>query len=639
MDSGTKAIKELIADLGSERATLTEREESFREIVTRFQDMAFACAYAVLRDFWLAQDVAQEAFIIAWRKLDQVQDPDAFPGWFRRIVINECHRLTRGKKLWFVPIEAADDEVNRGTVGSTRAGHNSDPHARLELDELRDRVRRAIDSLPEHERLVTTLFYISEYSQNQISAFLELPVSTVVKRLYTARQRLKKRMIEMFKDELQSHRPSRDESFARRVSARLRPYVAGSDWGPIKEFAYAVTPDLKQDEEEWLRNRSLFDESRFTRRHYVAEHFETGKMLGYGSIEQTIFLPRYRLFLVAEPTWLNSGVGDLLLDQLMADLQEAGAIKVWHRNFSNETETIDFLIQRGFVETVRVWDLRLDLSTTDVSRFASLSEQLVNQGVTITNFAEERQRFGETALHQLHEFLNSVKQDDPERQPFVPAPFDSVVHWFTRDYVRADACFIAKHGDEYIGFTDLNHIEPIPRGIMHGFTGVARNWRRRGIATALKLRAFNYAREHGFQNIRAFNFPSQRDAIALNMKLGFDRVFGYVTLERFVKPVAQIDPSAYDDYVGTYEIDQSKRSENELPTTRSLTIKRVGDRLISELRDMLDELFPESRDVFFTDHHFARLLFGRDQSGAVSHLTYCEDGREIKATRVCETER
>jgi RNA polymerase sigma factor (sigma-70 family) len=623
-----KEIRTLIIEATAAESSPSEKQESFREIVTRFQDLAYGCAYAVLRDFWLAEDVAQEAFITAWQNLDQLRQPEAFPGWFRRIVLNECSRLTRGKKLQFVPLELA---LNTAAIEASPT--QSDPHANFVQLELKDKVRAAIAALPEHERLITTLFYVSEYSQKEISAFLELPVSTVVKRLYSARQRLKQRMIEMFKDDLQQRRPSRDQTFAEQVTARLRPYL-GPDWEPITAFVYSLGPDFRQDGETWLRNRQQFDDTHYTRRQYVAEHAGTGQMLGYGAIEQTMFRPKYRLFLMAEPKWLEAGVGDLLLDRLMNDLSEAAAITVWHRNYEHFTEVLTFLKRRGFVETRRVWDLRMDLSAADASPFESVAEDVSARGIIITTFAEERERNADSALHKLHEFLNAVKPDDPERQPFLPVPFESVVHWFTRKYVLADACFIAKRGERYIGFTDLNHIEPIPQGIMHGFTGVARAYRRQGIATALKLRAISYARERGYHTVRAFNLPSQPDIVALNEKLGFRRVYCYATVEKFVRDVAQVDPATYDSFIGKYEIDSDALLNNRLPSHLTVIIRKVGDKLISELRDMQDELFPESETSFFTDHHYARFIFAKDRRGVITHLLYCEDGREMRANKI-----
>ena len=87
----------LIARATEARAAQAEKSRAFSEIVNRFQDLAFGCAYAMLGDFHLAEDAAQEAFIAAWRNLEQLRQPAAFPGWFKRIVMTQCHRLTRRK--------------------------------------------------------------------------------------------------------------------------------------------------------------------------------------------------------------------------------------------------------------------------------------------------------------------------------------------------------------------------------------------------------------------------------------------------------------------------------------------------------------------------------------------------------------
>ena len=84
---------------------LTERHEAFGELIRRYQDMAFGCAYAVLGDFYLAEDAAQEAFITAWQNLNQLRVPMAFSGWLRRIVLTRCNRLTRGQRLSILPLD------------------------------------------------------------------------------------------------------------------------------------------------------------------------------------------------------------------------------------------------------------------------------------------------------------------------------------------------------------------------------------------------------------------------------------------------------------------------------------------------------------------------------------------------------
>ena len=102
-------MRDLVIRARDPEATLAERHEAFCGLVRIFQDMAYACAYAVLGDFHLAENAAQEAFISAWQRLDQLHQPEAFPGWFRRIVLTECNRRLRGQRLQTTSLEDGVD--------------------------------------------------------------------------------------------------------------------------------------------------------------------------------------------------------------------------------------------------------------------------------------------------------------------------------------------------------------------------------------------------------------------------------------------------------------------------------------------------------------------------------------------------
>jgi RNA polymerase sigma factor (sigma-70 family) len=171
--------------------------EAYTELVVRFQDMAYGYAYSILGDGHLAQDATQEAFLEAYRDLDKLRQPAAFAGWLRRIVLKRCDRIIRSRQLPRASVKAAD------AVPADEAG----PAEAAEKRELSQRVREAIQSLSEHERTATTLFYIDGYSQDEIADFLEVPVTTVKNRLHTSRRRLRERMIAMLGDELKSHKP------------------------------------------------------------------------------------------------------------------------------------------------------------------------------------------------------------------------------------------------------------------------------------------------------------------------------------------------------------------------------------------------------------------------------------------------
>ncbi len=204
---------------------------AFGKIVQRFQDMAVGYAYSILRDFHLAEDAAQEAFIEAYAGLSKVYGIAAFPAWLRRIVFKHCNRFTRRKSLETVPL----DDVMEPHSGAAQ------PLAEMEAEEEKIRVLAAIAALSEHHRQAVTLFYISGYSQKQLADFLQVPQTTINSRLQAARGRLKEllseeRIIPMVKKTLQENAPSQDSQFTDKVRRMIQPismktttYVHGVD--------------------------------------------------------------------------------------------------------------------------------------------------------------------------------------------------------------------------------------------------------------------------------------------------------------------------------------------------------------------------------------------------------------------------
>lgn len=181
--------------------------DAFGKIVHRFQDMAVGYAYSILKDFHLAEDAAQEAFIEAYQCLPKLRKPEAFRSWFRKIIFKHCDRFTRGKHIETVSLEEAF-AIPSGT---------KEPAETVLEQELKDSVLAAIQSLPEKQRTVTTLFYINGYSQNEISDFLKIPVTTVKKRLQYSRKKIKDKLFVMIQDDFQEKRPSRSKRFANEV--------------------------------------------------------------------------------------------------------------------------------------------------------------------------------------------------------------------------------------------------------------------------------------------------------------------------------------------------------------------------------------------------------------------------------------
>jgi RNA polymerase sigma factor (sigma-70 family) len=167
--------------------------DAFTAIVRRFQAMAHGYAYARLGDFHRAEDVAQDAFVEAYLHLADLREPAAFAGWFRRIIAKHADRAVRVGRH-YTPL--GDEGLVEGSTPS--------PAVFAETQQTTELVLSAIRGLPVHQRTATTLFYIDGYSQVEVAEFLDVPVTTVKKRLHDARKGLKKGLFDMAGDFLKN---------------------------------------------------------------------------------------------------------------------------------------------------------------------------------------------------------------------------------------------------------------------------------------------------------------------------------------------------------------------------------------------------------------------------------------------------
>ena len=173
------------------------------ELYTRFWRAARTAAYAVVRDFATAEDVAADAFRDALAALTKLRDPGRFAPWLRRIVRRKAAVVARDAAA-HVSLDEVDEVAGSGTREA------------LEQRELAALVAQGIERLPASEREAILLYYFEGYSSADAARFTDVPVGTFRRRLHDGRVRLRKAVID-----LETARPSADE----RTSA-LRARVA-----------------------------------------------------------------------------------------------------------------------------------------------------------------------------------------------------------------------------------------------------------------------------------------------------------------------------------------------------------------------------------------------------------------------------
>jgi RNA polymerase sigma factor (sigma-70 family) len=592
------------------------RVEAFSELVRRFQDFAYGCAYGVLGNTALAEEVAQDAFVTAWQRLDQVRDPASFPGWLRRIVVTHARRLTRGEHLEIVALENADGIADpRHDVRSSER--------RADEDVLISLAGR----LPEHERVVTILHYVCGYGQAEIAGFLGLTESAVAKRLFSARRRLRAHATAAFGGALGRSRPSRDELFERRVRGRLRPF-ADHDRSSLTVLAHAHHPGEQVERALWLQRRYASDPPGRTRQQYVVERSGTREIVAFGAIEQTVYRPRYTLFLVADPRWLDGGAGDLLLDRLEADLRAADAITVSFNDYGSRTELHAFLEARGFSIADRVWDLRRPIDEDAAVR----EDGDAADGIRISTLREERES-DPACIEKLYALMTRVKQDDPAQAGVALPAFNrtETLLWLELPYVLPDAYFIAVHGGEYVGVSDLHLQGAAPGQLVHGFAGVLEPYRRRGLARRLLQAGVHYAQRHGHHTLRAFVQPRQAAGLALATACGYQRRFSHVRLEKCLRPTVPLGTRHCDAYAGDYH---ARDAGSDL----RLRVSAEHGRLFVEFNGQKPELFAESERTFFVKWFYGMFEFVADPGQRARGLIWRTQDRNGKDVgRLCAT--
>ena len=164
-----------------DKAKLGDRE-AYGELVVRFQSSVYAMALARVRDPLEAQELAQEVFVHAMRKLPQLRDARCFAGWLRRITARMAiNRMTRRG-----PIAGTEPELLDNVEGRVRG-----PVEEIERSEAKAELHAGLKRLKDLDRQTLEAFYLRGRSLKQMSREFETPIGTIKRRLHVARLRLK----------------------------------------------------------------------------------------------------------------------------------------------------------------------------------------------------------------------------------------------------------------------------------------------------------------------------------------------------------------------------------------------------------------------------------------------------------------
>ena len=157
---------------------------AFEELVKRHQELVFSLAYKLTGNRELANDVAQEAFIRAWKAIQKFRGDSTFSTWIYRITVNTAWTLRKkAKKHYSLNIEDTQEPVV--------IDEKKDPEFLAMNSDLSSVLKKALDQIPIEQRIIVELKNIEGRSHKEIAEYLDISVTAAKVRLHRAHQKLR----------------------------------------------------------------------------------------------------------------------------------------------------------------------------------------------------------------------------------------------------------------------------------------------------------------------------------------------------------------------------------------------------------------------------------------------------------------
>lgn len=163
---------------------------SYELLIRKYQSKLFSTVLHMVKNRELAEDIVQESFLRAFRKLDTLNNRSQFYPWIKRIALNMAlNHFEKEKRV--LDVETEDDESS--FFENIASGES--PEELTLKEEMKRYVRMFVDSLPDRLRVVIILREVEDMSYEEIAEMLNIPLGTVRSRLFNARNIIKERLI------------------------------------------------------------------------------------------------------------------------------------------------------------------------------------------------------------------------------------------------------------------------------------------------------------------------------------------------------------------------------------------------------------------------------------------------------------
>jgi GNAT superfamily N-acetyltransferase len=194
---------------------------------------------------------------------------------------------------------------------------------------------------------------------------------------------------------------------------------------------------------------------------------------------------------------------------------------------------VRFAQDRGFEEEMRAWESRLNPHSVDLTEWERYPGRLREMGMEIKTMRQLEADANRN--RKIHALIHELEKDVPSVNPLTPLPFEEwAPGFFDSPNLDLDLQLFAVDGTHYVGYTSL-WLDSTSDHLYTGLTGVHRDYRHKGVATALKVRAIEVARQRGCPCIRTWNEINNRGMLGINERLGFTKQPAWIEFVKTIK--------------------------------------------------------------------------------------------------------
>ncbi len=266
------------------------------------------------------------------------------------------------------------------------------------------------------------------------------------------------------------------------------------------------------------------DDSRPKEPHFVRLFFEQNgtpvAVAEYMEDWETTAEDDYFFLMAIDPDIDFKSVADPFVQLMMSDIKQRGAVSALGTILMEDrTAGCQFLESIGFKPEMREPRSELDVGEFDFAPYSGIDALVESHGIEIARLTELKERYPDWK-RRIYDLDWPILQDVPSTVEFKQQPYEEFIQKFDSPAFMAESAFYALDGDKWVGISTVKKVDGKDDELSVGFTGVLKSHRRKGIATALKLKTIEFAKAYGARIIKTDN-EENNPMYDLNMQLGF----------------------------------------------------------------------------------------------------------------------